>query len=87
MYVCPDYTFACDGVVPPTFDLEGGEIPVCLKFQAEWNEREIYCHGYRAMFATHEANKIMGTDGTMSGNLPVDTDYMQVFISDLYRSR
>ncbi|GMH63395.1 hypothetical protein TL16_g03699 [Triparma laevis f. inornata] len=86
MYVCVDYTFACDGVIPPSPDLDAGEIPVCHKFQYDWTDREIFCHGYVPMFNGYEANKIEGTDATQSGDLPVRGDYMQVFISDLYRS-
>jgi hypothetical protein len=37
-YVCLDYTDVCDWVTVQEFDLDNGEIPVCYKFQADWNE-------------------------------------------------
>jgi len=37
------------------------------------------------MFKTQEATVIMGTDATQTGEFPMG-DYLQVFISDLYRS-
>jgi len=86
-YVCLDYTAVCDWVQVQEFDLDGGEIPVCYKFQADWNETEIACHGYSLMFQGEEANVIDGTDASQTGEIPFDEDYFQVFISDLYRSR
>jgi len=38
------------------------------------------------MFATDDSNKIVGTDASQSGEIPMDGEYTQVFIDDLYRS-
>ena len=38
------------------------------------------------MFATVESNIITGTDATQTGRIPVEEDFVQVFVDDLYRS-
>ncbi len=73
----------CRGSYPP----ECTEEPcTCHPHQAEWTEEEASCHGWHSMFATPESNEIRGTDATMTGRIPLDEKYVEVFISDLYRS-
>jgi hypothetical protein len=56
-YVCLDYTAVCDWVTVQEFDLDNGEIPVCYKFQADWNEVSHalfgaqYTHTFAVLFA------------------------------------
>lgn len=63
----------------------GYEYPACGHFQYEWTMQEAYEAGYVLAFATDYANRIAGGDGTLYGR-PVDTDLIQVYISDIYRT-
>ena len=85
MYVCPDSTALCKGVDPRPWNATNGETAACWQYQAEWSDEQAQCHGWRPMFATDEANAIIGTDASQTGIFPMG-DYVQVFIDDLYRS-
>jgi hypothetical protein len=83
MYVCPSAVNNCPDTNEALNCVEG--TCYCYKFQYEWSKDEAECHGYYPMFATDDANVIIGTDGTQTGQFPMKDD-IQVFIDDLYRS-
>lgn len=64
---------------------EGSMFPCCYPFQNDWTDEEAEAHGYTQPFGSSYANRIKGSDANMIGR-PVDTDKVQVFISDIYRS-
>lgn len=61
------------------------EFPCCELFHTDWTDAEAKEKGYAKVFATDFANRIKGTDASMFG-VPVDTEKVQVFVSDIYRS-
>ena len=51
-----------------------------------WDESTANSFGYQRLFATAAASKIVGSDASMTGQIPVNQATMPVFISDIYRS-
>eukprot|EP01038_Epipyxis_sp_PR26KG_P004648 gene4648-6532_t len=65
--------------------VEGKQFPACAKFQYDWTDEEAISAGYVQPYGTEVANRIKGTDAQMFGR-PIQTDKLQVYISDIYRS-
>ena len=61
-------------------------IPTCRKFMSVWDESTANSFGYERVFASAAASKIVGSDASMTGQIPVNQATMPVFISDIYRS-
>jgi hypothetical protein len=65
--------------------VEGEQFPACELFQYEWTDKQAYDKGFRKPFGSDYANRIWGTDAKAFGR-PVRTDYLAVYLSDIYRS-
>lgn len=73
-----------DSPQSPDF-VEGEMFPACSQFQNDWTDEQAELYGYKKPWSSDYANRIEGTDGQIHG-APVDTDKIQIFSSDIYRS-
>jgi hypothetical protein len=64
---------------------EGTEFPACKHFQSDWNDTWAGKMGYHKPYATDYANRVQGSNAELYGR-PVTSDFVQIFIGDIYRS-
>ena len=65
--------------------VEGEMFPACSQFQFDWTPEEALERGYVQPWSSDYANRVRGTDGQIYGAY-VDTDKVQIFSYDIYRS-